>query len=77
MPLTMDKEILIRVPSSLYRRVKKLCQKDYRSISSLVRELLFEEMEETLTEEDIRILEKQSLAFHRGEGIDWRKVRRG
>ena len=77
MSLTMDKEILIRVPSPLYKRVKKLCQRDYRSVSSLVRELLFEEIEETLTEEELKILEKQSLAFHRGEGTEWRKVRRG
>lgn len=75
--ITMDKEILIRVPSSLYRRVKQLCQKEYKSVSALIRELLLDEVGAALTQKESEVLEKHSQAFHRGEGLEWRKIKRG
>lgn len=77
MSITMDKELLIRIPSSLYVRVKKLSNREYKSISALIRELLLERIEESLTEQELRLVEKESHDFHKGEGTNWRQVKRG
>jgi len=77
MSVTMDKELLIRVPSPLYAKVKRLCKNEYKSVSGLVRELLLEEVEESLGEDDLKAIEKESKSFHKGKGINWRKVKRG
>lgn len=77
MATTMDKELLIRVPSSLYKRVKHLCRDEYKSFSALIRELLLEKIEESFGEEELRIIEQESENFHKGKGVNWRKVKRG
>lgn len=77
MTTTMDKELLIRVPSSLYNRVKHLCRDEYKSISALIRELLLEKIEESFGEEELRTIEHESEKFHKGKGVNWRKVKRG
>lgn len=77
MTTTMDKELLVRVPSSLYNRVKHLCRDEYKSISALIRELLLEKIEESFGEEELRLIEHESENFHKGKGVNWRKVKRG
>ena len=77
MSVIMDKELLVRVPSPLYAKVKRLCKNEYKSISGLVRELLLEEVEESLKEEDLKIIVKERKNFYKGKGISWRKVKRG
>ncbi|MCK4810579.1 MAG: hypothetical protein KAS99_06600 [Candidatus Omnitrophica bacterium] len=77
MSVTMDKELLIRLPSSLYKRVKAVCGKEYKSISALVRELLLEKVDESLSEKEMKLIAKQSEAFHKGEGTNWREIKRG
>ena len=77
MGLTMNKELLIRMPASLYRRAKILCQREYKSLSALVRELLLERLDETLTKSEMASIKKARKAFHAGKGTDWRKIRRG
>lgn len=77
MAVTMDKEILIRLPSELYRKVKFISSKEYKSISALIRELLREKVEATLSKKELAIIEKESKLFRSGKGIEWRKIRRG
>lgn len=77
MAATMDKELLVRVPSSLYNRIKHLCKNEYKSISALIRELLLEKIEESFGEEELRIIEHESKNFNKGKGINWRKIKRG
>ncbi len=77
MSVTMDKELLVRIPSSLYAKVKKICASEYKSMSAMIRELFLEKVEENLGEKEMRLLEKQSKGFHKGKGTDWRKVKRG
>lgn len=77
MSIIMNKELLVRVPSSLYNRVKHLCRDEYKSISALIRELLIEKLEESLHEDELAVVEKASKDFHKGKGVDWRKVKRG
>ena len=74
--VTMDKELLIRMPTALYRRAKKLSQKEYKSISALVRELLLERLNDTLTPEESAIVKHESKLFHKGKGTNWRKIKR-
>ena len=77
MAVTMDKELLIRLPSSLYAKIKLVCDKEYKSISALMRELLLEKLEEHLSKKELRTIETGSKLFHRRKGVNWRKVKRG
>jgi len=77
MSVTMNKELLVRMPLSLYKRAKTVCGREYKSLSALVRELLLERIDETLTGAERSVAEKGSKSFHKGEGVDWRAVKRG
>jgi len=77
MAVTMNKELLIRMPSSLYRETVKLCRKRYISISSFIRELLMEQVEGSLTSEEDKIVAEGERQYLKGKGANWRKVRRG
>jgi len=73
----MNKELLVRMPSSLYEEIAKLCKKRYMSISSFIRELLIEQVEGSLTAEEGKIVAEGERQYLKGKGINWRKVRRG
>ena len=77
MSIIMDKELLIRIPTPLYKKIKSISSKEYKSLSALVRELLLEKVEEYLTMQDMKIIEEESKLFHKNEGTDWKKVKRG
>jgi len=77
MSITMNKELLIRMPSSLYKETVKLCKKRYISISSFIRELLIEQVEGSLTPEEEKIVAEGEKQYLKGKGTNWRKVRRG
>jgi len=77
MSIIMNKEFLIRMPSSLYNETIKLCKKRFVSVSSFIRELLVEQIESSLTAEEEKIVAKGERQYVKGKGISWRKVRRG
>ncbi len=77
MSVTMNKELLIRMPSSLYRETIKLCKKRYMSISSFIRELIVEQIESSLTAQEENIVAEGERQYLKGKGTNWRKVRRG
>ena len=77
MSFRMDKELLIRMPISLYKKTKLICEKEYKSMSSLIRELIIERINESLTKSELASITKESKLFRSGKGIDWRKVKRG
>jgi len=77
MSITMNKELLIRVPMSLYQRTRLLCESEYKSISALIRELLLERLDDSLTHSERTSIKKSRRAFRAGKGIDWRSVRHG
>ena len=53
MSIVMNKELLIRVPMSLYQKAKLLCEKEYKSLSALIRELLLERLNDTLMKSEM------------------------
>jgi len=77
MGATMNKELLVRVPLSLYERAKMLCEREYKSLSALIRELLLERLEDSLTTHEAASIRKARRAFHAGKGTNWRNVKRG
>ena len=77
MAITMDKELLIRMPTPLYAQAKKLCEKRYKSISAFVRELLIERLEDSLTAEERKRILKGEKEYSKGKGVNWRAIRRG
>jgi len=77
MAAMMNKELLIRMPSSLYEETVKLCKKRYVSISSFIRELLIEKIESSLTPEEKKIVTEGERQYLKGKGTNWRKVKRG
>jgi len=77
MSVIMNKELLIRMPSSLYEETAKLCKKRYVSISSFVRELIVEQIESALTSAEQKIVAEGERQYLKGKGTNWRKVKRG
>ncbi len=66
MPITMNKELLIRMPSSLYEETAKLCKKRYISVSSFIRELIIEQIESSLTPEEEKIITDGERRYLKG-----------
>ena len=77
MPIIMNKELLVRMPSSLYNETVKLCKKRYMSISSFIRELIVEQVESSLTPKEEKIIAEGERQYLKGKGANWRKVKRG
>ena len=77
MSVTMNKEILIRMPSSLYNETIKICKKRYVSMSSFIRELIVEQIESALTSAEQKIVVEGERQYSKGKGTNWRKVKRG
>ena len=77
MAITMSKELLIRIPEPLYRRVKKVCADEFKSMSAFVRELLKERLDETLSSEDWDDVDVARKEFKTGKSVSWRSVKRG
>jgi len=77
MSVMMNKELLIRMPSSLYEETAKLCKKRYVSISSFVRGLIVEQIESALTSAEQKIVAKGEKQYLKGKGTNWRKIKRG
>jgi uncharacterized protein YbcI len=73
----MDKELLIRMPSSLYKETLKLCRKRYMTISSFIRGLIIEQIETSLTPEEEKIIAEGERQYLKGKGVNWRRVKRG
>ena len=77
MGIAINKEFLIKVPEGLYAKVKKVCDKEYKSMATLIRELLLEKIHDSLSKEELAMLEKSRKDFKEGKGIVWRSVKRG
>ncbi|MCX5698200.1 MAG: hypothetical protein NTX01_00665 [Candidatus Omnitrophica bacterium] len=73
----MNKELLIRMPSSLYNETIKICKKRYISMSSFVRELIVEQIESALTLTEEKIAAEGERLYLKRKGTNWRKVKRG
>ena len=76
MAITMSKGLLIRIPESLYRRVKKVCADEYKSMSAFIRELLKERLDESLSSEDWNDVRSARKEFKSGKSVSWRSIRR-
>jgi Arc/MetJ-type ribon-helix-helix transcriptional regulator len=77
MAITMSKELLVRIPEPLYRRVKKVCADEYKSMSAFVRELLKERVDEALSSEDWEDINVARKEFKTGKSVPWRAIKRG
>lgn len=77
MSVRMDKELLIRLPLVLYKRVKSVCDSEYKSVSAFIRELLLDRLDDTLTIKEMDMIEKERAAFNKGKGTAWRSLKRG
>ncbi len=72
----MDKRVIVSLPSRLYESIKKIAEKEYRSVSSLIRESVLDRVEEELTPEERCLIEEGRRAFQQGKGVHFvtRKV---
>jgi uncharacterized protein YbcI len=77
MSVRMNKELLVRMPSSLYEETVKLCRKRYMSISSFIRELIIEQVESSLSQAEEKIVAEGERQYLKGRGASWRKIKRG
>ena len=77
MSVTMDKELLIRMPTPLYNQAKKLCKKRYKSLSAFVRDVIMERVEDYLTTDERKKIAEGEKEYLKGKGVNWRAVKRG
>ncbi|MCM8812912.1 MAG: hypothetical protein NC924_03120 [Candidatus Omnitrophica bacterium] len=77
MTITMNKELLIRMPATLYNRAKKVCGSRSKSLSAFIRDLLVEGLDDYLTEQERQKVTKGEKAYRQGKGVSWRTVKRG
>ncbi len=77
MSIRMSKELLIRIPEPLYRRIKEVCAREYKSMSAFVRELLKERIDETLSSADWDDIHAARKDLKTGKSVPWRSIRRG
>ena len=77
MAVTMSKELLIRIPEPLYRRVKEACAHEYKSMSAFVRELLKERVDEFMSFDDLEDIRVARKEFKNGKSVSWRSIKRG
>ena len=73
---TMDKRIILSLPSALYQDVKKRANKSYLSVSGYIRESLLERAKEKLTPREEVLIEGARKHFRQGKGISWRQIKR-
>lgn len=72
----MDKRIIVNLPTELYKDIKKIAEREYRSVSSLIRESILDKIEEEFTPEETVLIKKARASFHKGKGVSWREVKR-
>ncbi len=77
MSITMNKELLIRMPSSLYKETVKLCKKRYMTISSFIRGLIVEQIENSLSPGEEKIVAEGEKQYLKAKGVNWRRIKRG
>lgn len=77
MAITMNKELLIRMPTPLYNKVKKVCGHRYKSLSAFIRDLLIEGLDDYLTDEERKKVTQGEKEYAQGKGARWRAVKRG
>ena len=77
MAISINKELLIKIPGDLYKKAKKICDREYKTMSMLVRELLLEKIQDQLSPKEIAVLEKSRQESKQGKGVPWRTVKRG
>ncbi len=77
MAVTMSKELLIRVPEPLYRRIKEVCAHEYKSMSAFIRDIIKERVDEILSSEDLGDIRAARKDFKSGKSVAWRSVKRG
>ena len=75
--MRMDKRIIVSLPKGLYEGIRKIANREVRSVSALIRESLLERIEDELTAQERGLVATGRKAFRQGKGTDWRKVRRG
>ncbi|MBU0534077.1 MAG: ribbon-helix-helix domain-containing protein [Candidatus Omnitrophica bacterium] len=73
---TVLKRINISLPENLYEKLRIVAQKEYKSISGIIRESVLEKVEEDFTAEELALISQASEAFHKGEGINWKDIKR-
>ncbi len=77
MVISVNKQLHIKISDNLYTKVRKICDHEYKSMSMLIKELLLEKVEDSLTTKQLAQLEKSRQEFKKGKGTSWRAVKRG
>ena len=71
----MDRRIMLNLPSEFYERIKRIAEKEYKSVSGLIRESILEKIEEEFSTGEMDLIEKGHKSFHAGKGTNWRKIK--
>ncbi|MFA5388738.1 MAG: hypothetical protein WC312_03165 [Candidatus Omnitrophota bacterium] len=77
MPVIMDKELLIRIPTPLYKKAKKISKMKYKSLSAFVRDIIMDRVEDYITSDERKKISEGEKQYLKGKGVSWRTIKRG
>lgn len=74
----MEKRVLLSLPVSLYKKVSEIATEEYRTIPSVIRECVADQLGgEELTAEEVVAIKRGEEEYKEGKCIKWRKIARG
>lgn len=77
MAIIMNKEMLIRVPEPLYKRLKEASANEYKSMSAFVRDAVKEKLDESLSVKDWEDIQMAREELKEGKSTSWRSIKNG
>lgn len=68
--------MVVNLPEEIYVAIKRAADRQYKSLSAWIREILIEQSEEELSEQELAITQRSEQEIREGKrGVNWRKVR--
>ena len=71
------KLIGVKMPAELASTLEDVAKKQYKNVSTLIREVISDYIEDELTLKDWNLVEKGRKEYRQGKCIPWRKVING
>ena len=73
----MTRRILVNLPGKMYENLKALAKSEYKSISGVIRESIFDKLQKEFSKNEMELIEKGRDEYRQGKGVHWRSVKRG
>lgn len=73
----MTRRILVNLPEKMYRDLMRIAKAQYKSVSGIIRESIFEKLNDEFSDRDKALIDRGRSEYRLGKGVNWRSVKRG